>query len=121
MVGQRLPQLAAMGPVVVLSERFAVVAADDDVASRSPLQHRAGPGQPAAEGDEEKKKGGAKKLIIKIVPLLLIAAAFALFVLRTSISTAVRSLRPFGTNSPLGIRLYFVKCRGWHSAGLPPQ
>ncbi len=46
------------------------------------------------------------------------SAALALLVLRTSTITHVRSLRPLGTNIPLGIRLYLVKCRGWLSAGL---
>src|SRR5256885_12505955 len=49
------------------------------------------------------------------------SAALADFVFRTSTITHVRSLRPLGRNSPLGIRLYLVKCRGWLSAGLPPQ
>ena len=26
-----------------------------------------------------------------------------------------------GTNLPFWVRVYLVKCRGWHSAGLPPQ
>jgi len=49
------------------------------------------------------------------------SAAFALGVSRMSTSTIVRPLRPFGTNFPFCVSVYFVKCRGWHSAGFPPQ
>ena len=38
-----------------------------------------------------------------------------------STRTIVRSLRPLGTNLPFWVSVYLVKCRGWHSAGLPPQ
>ena len=51
----------------------------------------------------------------------LMSAALTLGVSRMSTRTIVRPLRPFGTNFPFGISAYFVKCRGWHSAGLPPQ
>ena len=49
------------------------------------------------------------------------SAAFALGVSRMSTRTMVRPLRPSGTNLPFWVRVYLVKCRGWHSAGLPPQ
>ena len=49
------------------------------------------------------------------------SAAFALVVSRMSTRTIVRSLRPLGRNFPFCISVYFVKCRGWHSAGFPPQ
>ena len=38
-----------------------------------------------------------------------------------STRTIVRPLRPLGTNLPFCVRVYLVKCLGWHSAGLPPQ
>ena len=47
--------------------------------------------------------------------------ALALGVSRMSTRTIVRPLRPLGTNLPFWVSVYFVKCRGWHSAGLPPQ
>src|SRR5204862_1160014 len=49
------------------------------------------------------------------------SAALALGVSRMSTRIIVRPLRPFGTNLPFWVSVYFVKCRGWHSAGLPPQ
>ncbi len=50
-----------------------------------------------------------------------ISAALTLSVSRMSTRTIVRPLRPSGTNLPFCMIVYFVKCRGWHSAGLPPQ
>ncbi len=49
------------------------------------------------------------------------SAALALGVSRMSTRTIVRPLRPLGTNLPFCVRVYLVKWRGWHSAGLPPQ
>ena len=49
------------------------------------------------------------------------SAARALGVSRMSTRTIVRPLRPCGTNLPFWVSVYLVKCRGWHSAGLPPQ
>ena len=49
------------------------------------------------------------------------SAARALGVSRMSTRTIVRPLRPWGTNRPFWVSVYLVKCRGWHSAGLPPQ
>ena len=49
------------------------------------------------------------------------SAALALGVSRMSTRTIVRPLRPLGTNLPFWVSVYLVKCRGWHSAGLPPQ
>ncbi len=49
------------------------------------------------------------------------SAALALGVSRMSTRTIVRPLRPSGTNFPFCMIVYLVKCRGWHSAGLPPQ
>ena len=49
------------------------------------------------------------------------SAALALFVSRISTSTIVRSLRPRGRNLLFCMMVYFVKWRGWHSAGFPPQ
>ena len=49
------------------------------------------------------------------------SAARALGVSRMSTRTMNRPLRPCGTNLPFWVSVYFVKCRGWHSAGFPPQ
>src|SRR5215467_13657595 len=48
------------------------------------------------------------------------SAALTLGVSRMSTRTIVRSLRPLGMNFPFWVRVYLVKCRGWHSAGFPP-
>jgi hypothetical protein len=70
---------------------------------------------------EERDHGGDNLEVLAGPDLEEEVAARALGVSRMSTRTMYRPFRPWGTNLPFWVSVYFVKCRGWHSAGLPPQ